>query len=779
MAGGATGITTNAGSIGLATTGSGAIAISSPVSSGGAEIDIAAAPGSGVTNTAAISSGGGNIVILGDTMSLSGGTLNAGTIGTVVLGPATTTDAIALGAASGPGVLGLVQADLSSVTAEMLQIGYRNEDATASLDGNVNLSTALTLSTSNIQALALVTGGALGTVTQTAGATLTFPGGTLGVIAGGDVSLALTNSVGIVAALTDGGAGSFAFINGAALSVGALPVQQLGVAVSSTTGLASSAGFAVPVNTAGALAGITVVGGATTGSIVLETTGAGDLTLNQPVNANNGLTTLLTSPGQVGLQAFGNIIQASGGAITGAGLEALAGGSVTLDVTANQIGNSGGATTPGLLAGSAATGSFALSDAKALQVDSFAVSAGATTLATTTGVTTTNSDIDLQSAGLILNQPLAAGAGVVRLVESGAVSQVAAGAITAGSLSVTDSLGQVALEAANGVGTVAVNVMLAGGAFSFNDTALQTVGSVAAAPAASDPSSQFGAVTGATTNNGDINLLSAGLALNQAVGAGTGTVRLVETGAVSQALAGAITAGSLSVTDTAGQVVLDATNVVGTVAANVTFAGGAFTLNNGTTSLIDGSVGVASAGEDPASLFQTVVTGLATSKGDINLASGRLALNQIVGAGTGTVRLVAGGLVSQASAGVITADSLSVSDSGGQVVLQAANAVNTLATSVTFAGSALTFDDHTTALTVGSVAAASAGEDPSSVFGVVTGATTSNGDINLASGGLALNQTVGAGTGTVRAPVEKRRKSPRCWKLPGHGGVTVGDGQHR
>ena len=83
---------------------------------------------------------------------------------------------------------------------------------------------------------------------------------------------------------------------------------------------------------------------------------------------------------------------------------------------------------------------------------------------------------------------------------------------------------------------------------------------------------------GATTNNGDINLKSSGLTLTQAVnaGTGTGTVRLVESGAastVSQTAAGTITAGARSVTDSGAAVSLEAANSVGTLA----FATGAFT----------------------------------------------------------------------------------------------------------------------------------------------------------------------------------------------------------
>ena len=138
-----------------------------------------------------------------------------------------------------------------------------------------------------------------------------------------------------------------------------------------------------------------------------------------------------------------------------------------------------------------------------------------------------------------------------------------------------------------------------------------------------DPSGLFGAVTGIATNSGDVNLNSSGgLALTNAVGAGSATVRLIATAGISQnTTSGAITAGALSVIDTGGQVVLEATNAVGTVAASLTGApaGSAFSFNDGTTALTVGSVGAAAAGEDPTPLFGATVTGIATTSGDVEI----------------------------------------------------------------------------------------------------------------------------------------------------------------
>ena len=233
-------------------------------------------------------------------------------------------------------------------------------------------------------------------------------------------------------------------------------------------------------------------------------------------------------------------------------------------------------------------------------------------------------------------------------------------------MSVTDTIGNVVLEAANAVPTVAANLTSAGGAFSFNDGATALAfGTVAAAPALTDPSLLFQAVVSEqrTTGNGDVNLRSGGLAINQPLNVGQRDAasawwRKAGPSFAKNALTGAITAGALSVTDSGGQAVLEAPNAVGTVAASLTTSGSAFSFADGTTALTVGSVGAAATGADPTPLFGATVTGIATNSGDVNLKSAGLTLTNAVGAGSGIVRLVGGGAVSEAATGAITASSL-------------------------------------------------------------------------------------------------------------------------
>ena len=362
-----------------------------------------------------------------------------------------------------------------------------------------------------------------------------------------------------------------------------------------------------------------------------------------------------------------------------------------------------------------------------------------------TGITTSSGDVNLKSGGLTLTNAIGASGASVRLVESAAVSQnTTTGAITAGLLSVTDSGGQVVLEATNAVPTLAASLTSPGSAFSFNDgaTAL-TFGTVAAAAAGADPSALFPAVSNVTTSDGDINLSSGGLAINQPLNAGTGIVRLVESGAVSQLAAGTITAASLSVTDSNGTVILDdSNNVVGVLAGSST---GVFRFINA-SGLTVGTVAAASNTEDPSALFP-VVAGVATSAGDIRIRTntGDLTLAADVSAGSGATNaaLVATtGNVTQ-TAGVVTASGLTV-DAALAATLNGLNQVATLAGKAT--SSSFTFTDARS-LTIGTVPLI---VDVASQSGLVAGQdvalTTTSGALTVAA-----NVTATSGSTTLTA----------------------------
>ncbi len=535
------GITTNDGRVALSTTGSGNITVNQLVSSTGGEIDIAVAPGSRFINdtigigtnfqsSGTLDSGGGNIVILADAMTFTpASAVNTGA-GTVVLGPATTTENIVLGAASSTGTLGLQSSDLATITAGMIEVGYRAEDATTSFSGNISIggTAGISLNPALDPALLLVTGGATGTVTQTQPLNFSNFSGTLGIIAGGDVTLNGANSVNTLAGFTDNGS-SFSFNANGGLTVGALPGQQLGVAVDGTTGLASSAvmatGTGKPSNP---LSGVTASSG---GNIALSTTN-GDLTLEADVTAS-GQTVALNPGGQI----FQNAGVVTAGTLTGSSVR---GATLTQSNAVDVLG-------PFTDVASDGTNGITFTDGQALKTAGTVKSDGQITLATTKG------DITLGGNVTSINN-------ITTLNAAGAISQNA-GIVTAEGLAIT-AAGPVTLLDANAVQGLTASVSGSGNGVSFRDDstplivdgittndgrialATTTSGSVtvnsqiasngAEIDIAVAPGSAFITNTntfaplasGLLSKNGNIVILADQMTLNALVNAGTGTVVL-------------------------------------------------------------------------------------------------------------------------------------------------------------------------------------------------------------------------------------------------------------
>ncbi|MBI3861468.1 MAG: hypothetical protein HY290_06190, partial [Planctomycetia bacterium] len=390
---------------------------------------------------------------------------------------------------------------------------------------------------------------------------------------------------------------------------------------------------------------------------------------------------------------------------------------------------------------------------------------------TVTGVATDPSDVTIVTAGALNIAAAittgAADAGIVRLQAAGDITQTAAGTITGGTLGVYNTAGNTTLDQDNVVGTVgtpgvfAAETTTAGKSITFKDT---TTGELQVGQVTS--SGIFtNTVTGVLTNKGDITVATGGaLTLNQAVSTSAGdskTVRLQANGDVTQAAAGIITAGTLGVYDTAGNITLDQSNVVGTAgtpgvfAAETTTAGKSITFKDSTTGELQ--IGqVTSSG-----IFTNTVTGVLTNKGDITVATGgALTLNKAVSTSAGdskTVRLQANGDITQAAAGIVTAGTLGVYDTAGNITLDQANVVGTAGTAGTFAAQdtdsatpgAIVFKDTTTGeLKIGAVAS-------SGVFtNTVTGVQTDKGDITLSTGGkLTINEVIKDTNATLTATI--------------------------
>jgi filamentous hemagglutinin family protein len=472
----------------------------------------------------------GNIVVLADGMSLANGRLAAGTA-IVVLGPTTATDGIQLGFASPPpGTLRLTEEDLASVTAGQLQIGYRNENGTPSLTGDITIATPISINTAATPSLLLVTGGA---VTEAGGASLRAAGAAplaLGIIAGEPVSLAGANAVGTLAGFVGGAGNSFLFRNaGADLRIGALTRPTLGVAFDA--GIPSSAVMTGPAPNP--LSGVKTAGG----NIVLETTTAGDLTLARDVDGHGGL---------VALVAAGNLAETSNAAVVASGLIADAGRAVALD----------GANAVGTLSGSAG-GAFQFVDTAALTVGSVGP---VLEIAAQSGVSTAAGDVRLRTnAGdLTLAKDISAGGGKNNAALVSAGNAVEAGGIVTASNLIVDAVGNVffgitetgatvALGRPNDVGTLAGR---AGGIFGFLNGPALTIGTL---PVVLDVAAQSG-IAASPAATGDVLIETAGsgqpltLAANLSAG---GRVLLDTAGGFAQRGAVAVTAPVFAV-DTMG-----------------------------------------------------------------------------------------------------------------------------------------------------------------------------------------------------------------------------------
>src|SRR5205807_9661053 len=161
-------------------------------------------------------------------------------------------------------------------------------------------------------------------------------------------------------------------------------------------------------------------------------------------------------------------------------------------------------------------------------------------------------DIDLVTSGvaLRLDQAVNAGNATVRLNSGGTVFQTAggAGSVTANSLAVV-AAGNVDLcQVANSVGTFAASDTGPGGFVRLLDNISLIVGSVGSDACASGASGVTTTNNAAAPFTNDIDLVTKGvsLRLDQAVNAGSATVRLNSGGTVFQTAggAGSVTANS-------------------------------------------------------------------------------------------------------------------------------------------------------------------------------------------------------------------------------------------
>jgi filamentous hemagglutinin family protein len=591
-----------------------------------------------------------------------------------------------------------------------------------------------------------LTAGGTGNITQTA--PISSP--TLGVRAGGAVTL--TNASNAVTTLAGQSGGAFSFRDTNGFTVGNVPAS--GAFATAATGVL------------------------TNGSDILLR-GAGNISLSSQVNALGGAG----SPGDVGIvNTAGQITQpANAQGIRANILAVSATGNIALD---NSIADSNNALT---LAAYSTGGSIRYSGARGVNLTFSIGSASSADIAglpnvtdpltsastgTIDGVVVAGNNtisISLLQGNLSLDRRVnannGAGTGGVNLqnlsnvAQGGLISQPSTTTadpvgITANTLAVR-STGSVTLTRAtpgdisiNSVTNVAVQSTTSGSIGFRNASGLTLVQVLAA--------NDFLGATGVTTSNQPILLRNDGgtLAVNAALSAGAGgTIRLRSAGDITQTTSGSITAAQLGFIAN-GAVNLGERNLglsinsVGTVAGQVTAANQIIGITSQTgTDLVVGSVA-------SAPLFDGV-TGLITNSGNVTVVNdlAGLAINSPISAGAGTVRLATGvsGSITQLSAGTITASGLGVISSAGSVTLtDAPNAITTLAGS---ADGDLSVS-NTAGLTVDQIAAddfwSPTQTGVSATDSVRLTATTITANQNVATADLVLVSTNGAFQWTSR-----------------------------
>ena len=195
--------------------------------------------------------------------------------------------------------------------------------------------------------------------------------------------------------------------------------------------------------------------------------------------------------------------------------------------------------------------------------DSDGLTVGAVTVlaATTTGITTTADDVQLQSSTLSIDDNISLGAADLGINNSGAVTQVAGDTISATGLALTGTSTVTLTDTGNAITTIAAN---AGDTISYADSNNLVVGSVTVLAATT---------TGITTSDDNVTLSTAsGTGLITVTNAIT-TVGVGTTGVVS--LSGAVTVNN-TLTAAGGNITLNGsltTNPDITIAANVDSAG--------------------------------------------------------------------------------------------------------------------------------------------------------------------------------------------------------------
>ncbi|MEO3475782.1 filamentous hemagglutinin N-terminal domain-containing protein [Roseomonas sp. CAU 1739] len=597
---------------------------------------------------------GQTIALRVDALDLSGGSVSAGSTGTVEIGPRTATNAVQIGTAGNPAnTVELAAGDLEAITAGTLRIGRTTiaSEATATITANglsvvdavaptaalsllsangitvsadvtapsVRMQTTtgdITLGAVSIQADgpgAAITLLSANAITQAAGGVLVSPGGTT-------VDLVAHAQSGIALA----GTGDFRLAGGETPS-GASGERSLyswyGISFA-TTGTVT---VAAPVESLAAATIVSLSGGA--------------LSIEAPIITSAGSQLNLTATGN---GSGSTITQTAAGTLSTGMLALVADGAIDLSLAPNVVGS---------LLSASFTDAFGYRSTTGFTV------AGALA---PSDAGNANITIVADTGNILLQAPIGAGTGTVRLeATTGDVLQDAAGAaITAGRLQVTaggDALLNPTLAAdRNAVGVLGAGTV--GGTLAFNATGnLALDGTIAQSGAGGTVRIEAGGTltqnAGGVLGFDNITLVAPGqMTLRGTIGVDQATpvsvVRLGTDAGITQEAGGRIVADSLGILATGDVLLTAGSNDVRRIAASTS---GVFALDT------NGALATASLGSVPRT-DGTAATVAGVLGSSVTLSAADLTINP---AGLG---LLGAGAFASAADGVLTlrADALAL-----------------------------------------------------------------------------------------------------------------------
>ena len=647
----------------------------------------------------------------------------------VTLGPVTAT-------ASGPPAETSVQASVGAVTLDG-PVSAAGQPVILTGVGGVSQAPSGAIAASSLSASSTMGAVALGqanvvpTLSELDGATgatfrdtISTPVSVAAVNSGtGALSISNTGAIALTAPVSVGTSATFTSTNGQVGQSAFAPITALQLTVTAGGGVALGAApnavdqFALTdtspsTSTSAGVAFLDTLAATATAGVVRSANGDISLTNTGALHLTGAVTAGTSGmPGTLSVtltSSAGLVDQTSGGPITAGMLSASGAAGVDLSQAANSVGTLTSLQDTGALDAAGVRFTDALPGAL-LTVASANGAAGGVTIANPGG---------LQLTGLVQAGPVTGTQAVTLTADAGAipsnggrsVSEVGAGAVTAGHLTASASDGTVGLtSSANHIGQI--DSLSGSGGVTLVDDA--TLLSVVAANAGSGNLS--------LSNAGALQLTGGMASVTAGAPGGSQSVSLTAGGLVSQASGATIQTQSLSVQGGAG-VALTGPNAVAVL-----------------TSLTDS--GATGAGVSFTSNQSLSVVSANGGRGDVSLASGGdLSLTGVgVGAPGHTVTLDAIGLVSQDATGQVAAATLTGMAGTGFTLASAPNAVSRINAISTTSG-ALSLSDTVDLQVSGAISAPSVSlSDPlHTITQDPTSAITADTLSASASGGLQL-----------------------------------------